>query len=69
MNRFLTYVDPTEYEMTGEGLMKACISEVYAEAEDSGDMPIYSEADLLKSAKWKFEHILNDISQLVEAHL
>jgi len=55
--------------MTGEGLMKACIAEVYAEAEDSGDMPMYSDADLLQSAKWKFEDILNDISQLVEAHL
>ena len=63
------FIDPTEYEMTGEGLMKACIAEVYAEAEDSGDMPMYSDADLLQSAKWKFEDILNDISQLVEAHL
>ena len=49
MNRFFMYVDPTEYEMTGEGLMKACIAEVYAEAEDSGDMPMYSDADLLLS--------------------
>ena len=69
MNRFFMYVDPTEYDMTQEGLMKACIAEVYAEAEDSGDMPMYSAADLLQSAKWKFEAILNDISQLVEAHL
>ena len=69
MNRFFNYVDPTEYEMTQEGLMKACIAEVFAEAEDSGDMPMYSTADLLQSAKWKFEEILNDISQLVEAHL
>ena len=69
MNRFFTYVDPTDYEMTGEGLMKACIAEVYAEAEDSGDMPMYSDADLLQTAKWKFEEILNDVSQLMEAHL
>ena len=69
MNRFFTYVDPTEYEITNEGLMKACVAEVIAEAEDSGDMPMYSDADLLQSAKWKFEDILNDISQLVEAHL
>jgi len=69
MNRFFMYVDPTEYDMTQEGLMKACIAEVYAEAEDSGDLPMYRAEDLLQSAKWKFEEILNDISQLVEAHL
>ena len=69
MNRFFTYVDPTKYELTNEGLMKACIAEVYAEAEDSGDMPMYSDADLLQSAKWKFEEILNDVSLLMEAHL
>ena len=69
MNRFFMYVDPTEYEMTQEGLMKACIAEVYAEAEDSGDLPKYRAEDLRQSAKWIFEDILNDISQLVEAHL
>jgi len=69
MNRFFTYVDPTEYEMTGEGLMKACLAEVIAEAKDTGDYPMYRAEDLLQSAKWKMEDILNDISQLVEAHL
>ena len=69
MNRFFMYVDPTEYEMTGEGLMKACLAEVIAEAKDTGDYPMYSAEDLLQSAKWKMEDILNDISQLVEAHL
>ena len=69
MNRFFTYVDPTEYEITNEGLMKACVAEVIAEAEDSGDYPMYRTEDLIRSAKWKFEDILNDISQLVEAHL
>ena len=69
MNRFLMYVDPTEYDMTGEGLMKACLAEVIAEAKDTGDYPMYSAEDLLQSAKWKMEDILNDISQLVEAHL
>ena len=34
MNRFFTYVDPTNYEITNEGLMKACVAEVIAEAED-----------------------------------
>ena len=38
MNRFFMYVDPTEYEMTQEGLMKACLAEVIAEAKDTGDI-------------------------------
>ena len=69
MNRFFMYVDPTEYDMTQEGLMKACLAEVIAEAKDSGDYPMYRTEDLIQSAKWKMEDILNDISQLVEAHL
>ena len=69
MNRFFMYVDPTEYEMTQEGLMKATLAEVIAEAKDTGDYPMYRAEDLLQSAKWKMEDILNDISQLVEAHL
>ena len=69
MNRFFMYVDPTEYDMTQEGLMKACLAEVIAEAKESGDYPMYRAEDLLQSAKWKMEDILNDISQLVEAHL
>ena len=69
MSRFFMYVDPTEYEMTQEGLMKACLAEVIAEAKDTGDYPMYRTEDLIQSAKWKMEDILNDISQLVEAHL
>ena len=69
MNRFFMYVDPTEYDMTQEGLMKACLAEVIAEAKDTGDYPMYRTEDLVRSAKWKFEDILCDISQLVEAHL
>ena len=55
--------------MTQEGLLKACLAEVIAEAKDTGDYPMYRAEDLLQSAKWKMEDILNDISQLVEAHL
>ena len=69
MDRFFMYVDPTEYDMTQEGLMKACLAEVIAEAKDTGDYPMYRAEDLLQSAKWKMEDILNDVSQLVEAHL
>ena len=42
MNRFFMYVDPTEYEMTQEGLMKACLAEVIAEAKDTGDCLLYT---------------------------
>ena len=52
MNRFFMYVDPTEYEMTQEGLMKACLAEVIAEAKDTGDYPMYRAEDLLQSANW-----------------
>ena len=69
MNRFFMYVDPTEYDMTQEGLMKACLAEVIAEAKDSGDYPMYRPEDLIQSAKWKFEDILNDISQLSLIHI
>ena len=69
MNRFFMYVDPTEYDMTQEGLLKACLAEVIAEAKDTGDYPMYRAEDLLQSAKWKMEDILNDVSQLIEAHL
>ena len=49
MNRFFMYVDPTEYDMTQEGLMKACLAEVIAEAKDTGDYPMYGEEMLLQS--------------------
>ena len=52
------YVDPTEYEMTQEGLMKACLAEVIAEAKDTGDYPMYGEEMLLQSAKWKIGRYL-----------
>ena len=66
---FFLYIDPTDYPKTGEGMFQACYDEVVAEAKDTGDYPMYGEEMLLQSAKWKFEDILNDISQLVEAHL
>ena len=69
MNRFFMYVDPTEYDMTQEGLMKACLAEVIAEAKDSGDYPMYRTEDLLRSANYLYLDILNDVSQLMEAHL
>ena len=69
MNRFFMYVDPTEYDMTQEGLMKACMAEVIAEAKDTGDYPMYSANDLLRSANYLYLDILNDVSLLMEAHL
>ena len=49
--------------------MKACVAEVIAEAEDSGKYPMCDGVDLLKSANYLYLDVLNDISQLVEAHL
>ena len=69
MNRFFQYIDPTEYEITNEGLMKACMAEVIAEAKDTGDYPMYSANDLLRSANYLYLDILNDVSLLMEAHL
>ena len=69
MNRFFQYIDPTEYEITNEGLVKACMAEDIAEAKDSGDYPMYSANDLLRSANYLYLDILNDVSQLMEAHL
>ena len=69
MNRFFQYIDPTDYEITNEGLMKACSAEVIAEAEDSGDYPMYSAEDILRAANHLYLDILNDVSLLMEAHL
>ena len=69
MNRFFQYIDPTDYEITNEGLMKACTAEVIAEAEDSGDYPMYSAEDILRAANHLYLDILNDVSLLMEAHL
>ena len=69
MNRFFQYIDPTDYEITNEGLMKACMAEVIAEAKDSGDYPMYSAKDILRAANHLYLDILNDVSLLMEAHL
>ena len=69
MNRFFQYIDPTEYEITNEGLMKACTAEIIAEAEDSGDYPMYSAEDILRASNHLYLDILNDVSLLMEAHL
>ena len=69
MNRFFQYIDPTDYEITNEGLMKACTAEIIAEAEDSGDYPMYSAEDILRAANHLYLDILNDVSLLMEAHL
>ena len=55
MNRFFMYVDPTEYDMTQEGLMKACLAEVIAEAKDTGDYPMYRAEDYFnpQNGRWK----------------
>ena len=47
------YVQPSDYPVTQEGIFQACYDEVVAEAKDTGDFPMYGEAMLQQSAKWK----------------
>ena len=49
--------------------MKACVAEVVAEAEDSGNYPMCDGVELLKSANYLYLDVLNDISQLMESYL
>ncbi len=55
---FFLYVDPTEYSKDAEGMFQACYDEVVAEAKDTGDYPMYGEAMLLQSAKWKQDDLI-----------
>ena len=47
------YVQPSDYPVTHKGIFEACYDEVVAEAKDTGDFPMYGEAMLQQSAKWK----------------
>ena len=50
---FFLYIDPTDYSRDAKGMFQACYDEVVAEAKDTGDFPMYGEAMLQQSAKWK----------------
>ena len=52
---FFLYVDPTDYELTNEDMLRCCYDEVVAEAKDTGDFPMYSEAGLWSAASFKLE--------------
>ena len=56
---FFLYVDPTDYELTNEDMLRCCYDEVVAEAKDTGDFPMYSEAGLWSAASFKLEDFKN----------
>ena len=59
---FFLYVDPTDYSRDAEGMFQCCYDEVVAEAKDTGDYPMYGEAMLIQSAKWKQEDLVDYIT-------
>ena len=62
---FFLYVDESDYEMTQEGIFQMCYDEVVAEAKDTGDFPMYGEAMLIQSAKWKQEDLLQYLQRVM----
>ena len=56
---FFHYVDSTEYDLTNEDMLRCCYDEVVAEAKDTGDYPMYSEAALWSAASFKLEDFKN----------
>ena len=65
---FFLYVDPTEYSKDAEGMFQACYDEVVAEAKDTGDYPMYGEALLLQSAKWKQDDLIQYLQRVMGEH-
>ena len=62
---FFLYVDPTDYSRDAEGMFQCCYDEVVAEAKDTGDYPMYGEAMLIQSAKWKQEDLLQYLQEVM----
>ena len=62
---FFNYVDPTDYELTDEDMLRCCYDEVVAEAKDTGDYPMYGEAMLLQSAKWKQDDLIQYLQRVM----
>ena len=56
---FFLYIDPTDYSRDAQGMFQACYDEVVAEAKDTGDYPMYSEAALWSAASFKLEDFKN----------
>ena len=56
---FFHYVEFTDYELTEEDTLRCCYDEVVAEAQDTGDFPMYSEAGLWSAASFKLQDFKN----------
>ena len=62
---FFNYVDFTDYELTDEDMLRCCYDEVVAEAKDTGDYPMYGEAMLVQSAKWKQDDLIQYLQRVM----
>ena len=56
---FFHYVEFTDYELTESDMLRCCYDEVVAEAKDTGDFPMYSEAGLWSAASFKLQDFKN----------
>ena len=56
---FFHYVDFADYELNNEDMLQCCYDEVVAEAKDTGDFPMYSEAGLWSAASFKLQDFKN----------
>ena len=56
---FFHYVDHLDYELTEADMLRCCYDEVVAEAKDTGDFPMYSEAGLWSAASFKLQDFKN----------
>ena len=63
---FFLYIDPTDYSRDAKGMFQACYDEVVAEAKDTGDFPMYGEAMLQQSAKWKQDDLIKYLQQQMD---
>ena len=62
---FFLYIDPTDYSRDAQGMFQACYDEVVAEATDTGDLPMYGEAMLQQSAKWKQDDLIKYLQRVM----
>ena len=53
MSSFFNYVDPSDYDMTEEDMLRCCYDEVVAEFTDTGDIVMCGEKFLQDAARFK----------------
>ena len=53
MSSFFNYVDPSEYDITEEDMLRCCYDEVVAEFTDTGDIAMCGEKFLQDAARFK----------------